>query len=412
MPFLHQRTSSLKAEGIPLTPLRRSSYQRKALKKAARRRQRSSSAYSARLSVFDLDDHDENGDEGFDELLGHLDEVDLEDLSDDEPHSRTYHAQEHDEDGNALDDDDEFVGRYLQRRDPYRTEVGTSTSISLPKRYSMASQSVLPTSVVDEAGSMSSSTNQSSLERWKTHLYQDVDGEQSTFPLVAWCFMTGFINSITTSAVFVWAAFQTGNTIQLSLALARLFDGTHNYTFQLSDRFALCSILSFLGGAFIGRVGDKMGAKTRAWLALGSFIQTLFTMVAAIAIWKSGEPSVAVERGEIAWGSALSFVCVGFMSASMGLQGIMGKRINTQFTTTVVLTTTWCELVAEPTLFHVRRLVRTRDHKAIAIFACFLGGFAGRAILQAIGSAKTLGIGTVLRLLITVSWVFMPAKKK
>lgn len=77
-----------------------------------------------------------------------------------------------------------------------------------------------------------------------------------------------------------------------------------------------------------------MGAKTRAWLCLGTFIQALFTMAAALTIWKSGQPSTTNARDDPAWTNALSFVCIGFMSASMGLQGIMGKRVNTQFATT------------------------------------------------------------------------------
>ena len=122
--------------------------------------------------------------------------------------------------------------------------------------------------------------------------------------------------------------------IQLSLALARLFNGQHDTSFHLADQQALCSVVTFIFGAFIGRIGDKMGCKTRAWLCLGTFIQTLFTVGAAIAIWKSGQGSVADVRDNPAWNNTLSFVCVGFMSASMGLQGIMGKRTNTQFTTT------------------------------------------------------------------------------
>lgn len=77
-----------------------------------------------------------------------------------------------------------------------------------------------------------------------------------------------------------------------------------------------------------------MGPMSRAWLILGTLIQTLFTMAASVTIWKSGEPNVADDRGTPAWNNALSFVTLGFMSASLGLQGIMGKRLNTQFTTT------------------------------------------------------------------------------
>jgi hypothetical protein len=89
-----------------------------------------------------------------------------------------------------------------------------------------------------------------------------------------------------------------------------------------------------LSGAFLGRIGDKMGAKSRAWLFMGTMLQALFTMAAAVVIWQSGESDFAADRGTPSWTNALSFVCIGFMSASLGLQGIMGKRVNTQFATT------------------------------------------------------------------------------
>ncbi|KAG1762986.1 hypothetical protein EV702DRAFT_983142 [Suillus placidus] len=251
----------------------------------------------------------------------------------------------------------------------------------------------------------------SAMVRLKKHLFAEVDGEQCTAPLSVYCFMTGFIDSVTFSAIFVWCAFQTGNSVQLALALARLFNGQHDYSFHIADRQALCSLITFIFGAFIGRLGDKLGCKTRLWLALGTFIQTLFTMAAAIAIWKSHQGSVADARANPAWTNVLSFVCVGFMSASMGLQGIMGKRLNTQFTTTVVLTTTWCELMVDPKLFDIRRIVISRDHKIMAIVCLFLGGFIGRVLIDSVGSAATLGIGTGVRLIISVWWLFIPEKQ-
>jgi len=247
----------------------------------------------------------------------------------------------------------------------------------------------------------------------KAHLMSEVDPDRSTLPLAAYCFMTGFIDVVCFSAIFVWCAFQTGNTVQLALALARLFQGPsgqRDTSFHLADKQALTSVLTFIFGAFLGRIGDKMGAKTRAWLFLGTMLQALFTMAAALCIWQSGEPSTADVRSDPAWTNALAFATVGFMSCSMGLQGIMGKRVNTQFATTIVLTTVWCELMADPKLFHLRRRVISRDHKVIGILALFVGGFAARAILQAIGSAGTLGIGCGIRVLISVWWLFVPGK--
>ena len=57
-------------------------------------------------------------------------------------------------------------------------------------------------------------------------------------------------------------------------------------------------------------------------------------MAAAISLWKSGQGSVASTRDVPAWSNAATYACLGLMSASMGLQGIMGKRLGTQFATT------------------------------------------------------------------------------
>ena len=121
---------------------------------------------------------------------------------------------------------------------------------------------------------------------------------------------------------------------QLSLAVVRLCHDWRDFALSITERQALCSVICFIFGAFFGRLGDTLGCKTRLWMSLGTFMQTLFTMAAAVAIWMSGEGSIANARADPAWSSGLAFIAVGCMSASMGLQGIMGKRMNTHFTTT------------------------------------------------------------------------------
>ncbi|KIY72894.1 hypothetical protein CYLTODRAFT_343161 [Cylindrobasidium torrendii FP15055 ss-10] len=248
----------------------------------------------------------------------------------------------------------------------------------------------------------------------RTFLMQDVDPEGCIGPLSAYCFMTGYIDVLSFSAIFVWCGFQTGNLAQLGLAIARLFDGSHGHRdsiFHLPDRQALTSLLTFNAGAFVGRIGDYIGAKTRLWLVLGTFIQTVFTMVAAVTMFKSGQGSVADDRAIPVWSNALSYVCLAFMSASLGLQGVLGKRLNTQFTTTIVLTTVWIELMTDPKLFDFKHMVKTRDHKLIAASALLFGAFVGRAILAAIGTPGALGVACGFRVLITLSWLVVPAKK-
>ncbi|KAF8916875.1 hypothetical protein CPB85DRAFT_1215963 [Mucidula mucida] len=247
-----------------------------------------------------------------------------------------------------------------------------------------------------------------------SYLLEDVDPEECVSPLAGYCFMTGYIDAISFSAVFVWCGFQTGNFAQLALALARLFEGPpgqRDETFHIADRQALTSLLSFNAGAFVGRIGDRIGAHKRIWLILATFLQVLMTMAAAVTIFKSGQPGVADARALPTWTNTLSFVCLAFMSASLGVQGIVGKRLNTQFTTTIVLTTVWVELVNDPKLFQFMHKVKTRDHKLIAASALFLGAFVGRALLGAIGAPGALGIACGVRVIIMLSWIFVPKKK-
>ncbi|KAH9075559.1 hypothetical protein EDB83DRAFT_2350767 [Lactarius deliciosus] len=272
-----------------------------------------------------------------------------------------------------------------------------------------AIEAALPAPVSSSAPSMTSTLRRGRLREF---LMTEIDPDGSTIPLVAYCFMTGWIDVVSFSAISVWCGFQTGNTIQLSVALARLFyspSGQRDTSFHLVDKQALTSLTTFIFGALLGHIGDRIGAKTRIWLFLGTILQSLLTMGAAIALWQSHQGSVA-SGPNAPWTKAGTYACLGLMSLSMGLQGIMGKRLNTQFATTVVLTTVWCELMGDPKLF-VLRPVTTRDHKILGIAALFVGGFCGRAILQSIGSPASLGIATGLRILVALSWFFVPAKK-
>ncbi|KAG6864182.1 hypothetical protein C0991_011801 [Blastosporella zonata] len=261
-------------------------------------------------------------------------------------------------------------------------------------------------------GDVEQGSSSSSSSFW-SYLNSEVDPEQSTGPLAAFCFMTGYIDVISFSAIFVWCGFQTGNFAQLALALARLFEGPKGFrdlSFHRADQQALCSLISFNLGAAVGRVGDRVGPKKRTWLIAGTVLQALLTMAAAVTIWKSGEAGIADARDDPAWNNALSFVALAFMSASLGVQGVLGKRLNTQFGTTIVLTTVWVELVADPRLFKLREKVVSRDHRLLAAVALFVGAFAGRALLGQIGSAGTLGIAVGFRILIAISWIFVRGK--
>ncbi|KAJ7205544.1 hypothetical protein GGX14DRAFT_644853 [Mycena pura] len=247
------------------------------------------------------------------------------------------------------------------------------------------------------------------------HLNTDVDPDHSMGPLAAFCFMSGFMDAISFSAIYVWCGFQTGNSVQLAIAIARLWepnssDVGSNTAFYIAEQHAITSLLSFQAGAFFGRLAERMGPHKRSWLVLSTFVQVLLTMAGALVIWKSGQNNIAAKRGDRSWTNALSFIGLAFMSASLGLQGVVAKRLNTQFNATLVLTTVWIELIADPQLFNVRQKVITRDHRIIVVIATFVGAFVSQAILAQISPAGALCIGAGVRVLIALAWIVIPGK--
>ncbi|KIM55163.1 hypothetical protein SCLCIDRAFT_135239, partial [Scleroderma citrinum Foug A] len=74
-------------------------------------------------------------------------------------------------------------------------------------------------------------------------------------------------------------------------------------------------------------------------------------------------------------------------------------------------TTTYCELMTEPQLFLFYRLIISRNHKVMAIVSLFLRALSGWSILNKFESAGALGVGTAIRLIITLQWFFVPVNK-
>ncbi|BGP34961.1 hypothetical protein JCM10296v2_006785 [Rhodotorula toruloides] len=243
----------------------------------------------------------------------------------------------------------------------------------------------------------------------RSFLTGNVDTNASLPQLILYCFLTGFTSAPSFLACYLWCGFQTGGLVQLSLAVARLF-ATNDRTFHKPDQQALTSLLSFLLGSSIGRIGDKVGPKRRWWIMTATFIMALFTMAAALCAHFSHEASVAEFRTNASWQNAKGMAALGFASASLGLQGIVAKRVNSAVGTATVLTTIWVELVNDPKLF-AAEYVKSRDHRIFAVFFTFLGGLCSAGIVFASSSAVAFGACTGIRLISMLSWLVVPLEK-
>ena len=67
--------------------------------------------------------------------------------------------------------------------------------------------------------------------------------------------------------------------------------------------------------------------------------------------------------------NALAFVTIASLSMSLGLQGIMGKRVNTQFTTTSALYLGHPRTIADPSSSHAHNDMVQAHDRAVAVQA-------------------------------------------
>jgi hypothetical protein len=117
----------------------------------------------------------------------------------------------------------------------------TTSRNSLPLPVSQ--QTDAPSTLGSEGDATDRALSPTTKPTFWTHLTSDIDPSQATVPLVAFCFMTGFMyvkiknpilhrfvlfgsdleqhysDAISFSATFVWCAFQTGNFIQVSFPI-------------------------------------------------------------------------------------------------------------------------------------------------------------------------------------------------
>ncbi|WWC73549.1 uncharacterized protein I206_107521 [Kwoniella pini CBS 10737] len=189
-----------------------------------------------------------------------------------------------------------------------------------------------------------------------SHLNSEISSSSFTYPAIYMCFLTGLTASPSFAACFIWCGFQTGNAAQLGLALARLITPDHQRTFgfQKMDQQALVSLLSFFAGSSIGQLGYRIGPKKRYWLVGATFTQMVFMAIAALISHYSGEDGLANSRGDPSWAKPMGMTALGFLSATMGLQGAVGLRLGTPMATTVPLTSTWIDIFNDPFIFAFR----------------------------------------------------------
>ncbi|KAG7086203.1 hypothetical protein E1B28_002166 [Marasmius oreades] len=242
--------------------------------------------------------------------------------------------------------------------------------------------------------------------RIKSKLRERVDVKDCIPILILMNFITGFLDAISYTTLRIWAAFQTGNSIQLSLALSRLtalpneipeHSSRLSHAFTTSDLVAIASLSFFNLGAWAGGyLFNTPAGKTRGWMILSTTIQIFLTIISALVVLHP-QPDDSDTRMR----RHISLVVI---AISLGMQGIQAKKLGTsQFGTSLVLTTAWVDMMNSPIW-----VPNIRDSKALPIISLIFGGFVGGIILRYSDIFVALGAVVLLRTCIVIGWWIVP----
>ncbi|KAK8849565.1 hypothetical protein IAR55_004900 [Kwoniella newhampshirensis] len=256
---------------------------------------------------------------------------------------------------------------------------------------------------------VSSSRTPSVSRRFLNQLSRSIDTTSKATHAIAIysCFLTGLTAAPSFAACYVWCGFQTGNAAQLGLAIARTWTPGADDGFQIFDRQALVSLLSFLCGATLGQIGNKVGGRRRCWLVGATMGMMTFMLGAALAAHFSGENGIATGRGDPSWVTPTGMLALALSSVTMGLQGAVGCRLGSPLGCTVPLTSTWVDIFNDPFLFALKH-VRTRDVRLMGAFSLIFGACVSRCLMILMGTPGTMGVIVGFRAIQGVWWIFAP----
>ncbi|KAI9832809.1 MAG: hypothetical protein M1819_004029 [Sarea resinae] len=260
-----------------------------------------------------------------------------------------------------------------------------------------------PASVPATVTALPRSTYARYFQRLKFHLQEEVDREGTEFVLFVACFLSGLIDSIAFKGWGCFVSMQSGNTVFVGL-------GTATHPDNVSKRWAkaLLAVGCFLAGSlFFSRCYRAFGPLRRGTLFLSFALQSILTFVCATLEETRAVPSAKDGNGVSAPIHWLQLIPIGLLAFQSAGQCITSRILAFHDIPTVVLTTLYCDLMADTRLFTAKwKEHNLRNCRIAAALAFFAGAVVGGWLTRGAGMGSALLLAAVLKFSLAVAWAF------
>ncbi|KAJ5676340.1 hypothetical protein N7536_012512 [Penicillium majusculum] len=233
----------------------------------------------------------------------------------------------------------------------------------------------------------------SQLSRVSKHLRSDLDPTYGDLVLIFCYVITGLLDS---SSVLIWGSFvsmQTGNTVYFGLGLV----GTEDDRWIKSG----VSIAGFCLGSLCFATFHRVFPARRRWVLCASFLaQTLCVCIAALIV-----TIYRPARGApLSWLVLVPVALIAFQSSG---QAVTSRVLNFSGLTSVVLTSTYCDLFSHPDFLSRKVVGHAEEMRRIGAVLCLLLGvvLGGLWAHSSVGMMGALWTAAGLKLVIVVTWV-------
>lgn len=234
---------------------------------------------------------------------------------------------------------------------------------------------------------------ESSATRLRKHLTSNVDRRWGDLVLLVCCLITGLLDS---SSTFIWGCFvsmQTGNTVYVGLGVVDPYASTRWIKSGTSIAF-------FCFGSFCFSLFHRTFGPRKRWVLAVSFTFQLLCVIAAAIIASQGKP----KADELDWRVLLPLMLLGFQSSG---QAVSSRALQYNALTSVVLTSIYCDLFADPKILAPPTQNPERNRRLGAPIMLLIGACLGGVFTHTeIGMTGALAAAALLKICIVIAWLF------
>ncbi|EPS35164.1 hypothetical protein H072_11414 [Dactylellina haptotyla CBS 200.50] len=244
-------------------------------------------------------------------------------------------------------------------------------------------------------------------QRFQNYNATQVDKTWSSIPVLATSYVSGLTDSAAYNAWSCFISMQTGNTVFLGLGASH-----QPLNKPLGWLSSLLSIACFMVGvSTISFCSRKAGVTLRGTLVTSFLVQATLIVIAAALV--EGKVVPIATANEQASGRTkyhhISLLPLAFLAFQAGGQIVVSRSFGHNHIPSIVLTSLYSDLVADPLFFHAVNV--KRNERIASAILVLTGAITGGWVMKLTSMAAVLWFAAAIKYAIMIGFIIWPGEQ-